>query len=138
MLPIWMGEVEISSHKWVKADWAGGGVVTSAKDLLRYMKALVNHELVGKGTLAAWQDWARFGYGMDYGYGILQLNFHKFSPFLSKDLKVWGNWGSISTFMFYNRKHDVYMIGAFNQSKYIRRTVVFLMRVMQAIERITR
>ena len=92
MLPVWLGDVEASSHKWLKADWAGGGVVTNTEDLLKYMRALVNHELVGEETLTAWQDWARFGYGMDYGYGILRLNFHKFSPFFSEVLNVWGNW----------------------------------------------
>jgi hypothetical protein len=72
---------------------------------------------------------------MDYGYGILRLNFHKFSPFYSEGLNVWGNWGSIATFMFYNPKHDVHIIGAFNQSRYIRKTVSFLMRVMKIIDK---
>ncbi|MFC1547063.1 serine hydrolase domain-containing protein [Candidatus Neomarinimicrobiota bacterium] len=135
MLRTWMGEVEVSSHKWVKADWAGGGVVTTTEDLLKYMRALVHHELVGEETLQAWQDWARFGYGMDYGYGILRLNFHKFTPFYSKDLNVWGNWGSVATFMFYNPKHDAYIIGAFNQSRHIRKTVAFLMRVMNIVDK---
>ncbi|MBA7605409.1 MAG: serine hydrolase [Calditrichaeota bacterium] len=135
MLHAWLGDVEVSSHKWLKADWAGGGVVTNTEDLLKYMRALVNYELVSKQTLTAWQDIARFSYGIDYGYGIVLLNFHKFSPFYSKDLNVWGNWGSIATFMFYNPKHDIYIIGAFNQSRYIRKIVSFLMRVMRIVDR---
>ena len=136
MLPVWMGDVEISSHKWLKADWAGGGVVTNTEDLLKYMRGLVNDELISKETSIAWQDIAKFGYGIDYGYGIVLLNFNKFSPFYSKDLNVWGNWGLFATFMFYNPKHDVYIIGTFNQSKYIRKTVPFLMRTMKIIDKI--
>ncbi|MFC1481751.1 serine hydrolase domain-containing protein [Candidatus Neomarinimicrobiota bacterium] len=135
MLPTLMGDVEVGSHKWLKADWAGGGGVTNTEDLLTYMQALVNHKLLSEQTLTAWHDLARFGYGIDYGYGIVLLNFHKFSPFYSKDLNVWGNWGSIATFMFYNPKHDAYIIGAFNQSRYIRKVVPFLMRVMKIIDK---
>ncbi|NQT26757.1 serine hydrolase [candidate division KSB1 bacterium] len=135
MLRVWLGDIEVSSHKWLKADWSGGGVVTNTEDLLEYMRALVNHEILNKQTLSAWQDKARFSYGIDYGYGIILLNFNKFSPFYSKDLNIWGNWGSIATFMFYNPKHDIYVIGTFNQSRYIRKTVPFLMRVMQIIDK---
>ena len=135
MLQVWMGDVEVSSHNWLKADWAGGGVVTNTEDLLKYMRALANHELLSEQTFTAYQDIARFSYGIDYGYGIVLLNFNKFSPFYSKDLNVWGNWGSIATFMFYNPTHDIYIIGTFNQSKYIRKTVPFLMRVMKIIDK---
>ena len=136
MLPTWIGDVEVSSHKWLKADWAGGGIVTNTEDLLKYSHALVNHELLSQAALTAWEDKSKFGYGIDYGYGVVFLNFNKFSPFWSKDLNVWGNWGSISSFMFYNQKHDVHIIGTFNQSRYVRRTVSFLMRVMKTINNI--
>lgn len=135
MLPVWMGDVEITSHKWFKADWAGGGIVSSTEDLLLFMQALTKHELVDETTLESWWDMEKFGYGMDYGYGILALRFNKFSPFYSDELNVWGNWGSTATFMFYNPKYNLYLIGTFNQSKYIRKVVPFLMKVMRIVDR---
>jgi CubicO group peptidase (beta-lactamase class C family) len=113
-------------------DWAGGGIVSTTEDLLRFQQALVQHRLIGPETLeVCFRDTGKFGFGMDYGYGILRLNVNKMALLMPKALNLWGNFGSIGAYMFYNPAYDVYIIGSFNHSNarvYQVRFVIDLMR----------
>jgi len=133
-LPVWMKDKEVTGHGWICADWSGGGVVSTREDLLKFMQGLVHYQLVSEKTFTQWKDYQKFGYGMRYGYGILQLDLHKFTFGYPEYLDVWGNWGSISSFMFYNQEHDLYLIGTFNQSRHIRKVVPFLMKTLKTMD----
>ena len=136
ILDTYIGEHEVSGYKSISADWAGGGVVTTTEDLLLFHKALVNHTLIHKETLELCsKDIERWGFGMDYGYGILFLNIGKMVPFQSEELNMWGNFGSIGAYMFYNPAYDVYIIGSFNHSKYMRRQIRFIIFVIRTLSK---
>ena len=136
ILDTYIGEHEVSGYKSISADWAGGGVVTTTEDLLLFHKALVNHTLIHKETLELCsKDTERWGFGMDYGYGILFLNIGKMVIFQSEELNMWGNFGSIGAYMFYNPAYDVYIIGSFDHSKYMRRQIRFIIFVIRTLSK---
>lgn len=55
-------------------DYAGGGVVGTNEDLLKFMKALVAGQIVSKDTLEKMKnDSTKLFSGIDYGYGIWQF-----------------------------------------------------------------
>jgi hypothetical protein len=56
--------------------------------------------------------------------------------FFSKKLDMWGNWGSTSTFMFYNPYYDIHLIGAFNQANFVRKQVRFMMKVIGKLSKL--
>ena len=136
ILDTYIGKYEVSGFKSISVDWAGGGIVTTTEDLLLFHKALVNNTLIKKETFELCsKDVARFGFGMGYGYGILFLNIGKMMIFQPEELNMWGNFGSIAAYMFYNPAYDVYIIGSFNHSNYIRRQVRFIIYVIRTIHK---
>jgi len=136
LLDVWMGEREVSRDAWLPADWGGGGVVTTMEDLLVFHRALVEGRLVSPSTLEQMQQWVKWMRGIDYGYGLVHLRIRALTFLMPSKFDMWGNWGSIATFMFYNPHHDVYLIGAFNQSKYVQKQVVFMLRALGALAKI--
>ncbi|MFZ5642919.1 MAG: serine hydrolase domain-containing protein [Bacillota bacterium] len=130
------GKMEVSAFKGSSASWAGGGAVSSTEDLLLFLKALVSNTLIKKETLEICKnDTGKFGFGMDYGYGILKLNISKMTFVLSRNLNLWGNFGSTATYMFYNPFYDIYIIGAFNHTGYVVRQVFFLIEIIRLLSK---
>ena len=135
----YLGKHNVAPYKSISIDWAGGGIVSTTEDLLLFIQALVHNTLVKRGTLEAMSiDTGRFGFGMTYGYGLLFLNVAKMALFLPRSLNMWGNLGSIASYMFYNPVFDIYLTGTFNHSRYVRRQVMFLISVMQKMRRLLR
>jgi len=133
----YIGNHEVSTYKSVSIDWAGGGIVSTTEDLLLFHKALVKNLLIKKETFELWKcDLGKFGFGMDYGYGILFLNIGKMAIIFPKTLNMWGNFGSIATYMFYNPACDVYIIGTFNHSNYVVKQVFFLIDVIRKVSKL--
>lgn len=131
-----VGNHEVSTFKSLSIDWAGGGIVSTTEDLLLFQKALVNNTLIKKETFELCsKDLGKFGFGMDYGYGLLFLNVGKMTIILPKTLNMWGNFGSIGAYMFYNPTYDVYIIGSFNHSNYRVKQVIFVIDVIRKISK---
>lgn len=133
---VYLDEDEVSTFRSVSIDWAGGGIVSTTEDLLLFHRALVNNTLIKEETFNKWKDWAKFSPGIGYGYGLVNLKFNEMFFLLSKKLHMWGNWGSTSTFMFYNPFYDVYLIGAFNQANFVRKQVRFMVKVVNTLKKL--
>ncbi|MBN1534779.1 MAG: beta-lactamase family protein [Spirochaetes bacterium] len=133
---VYLGEQEVSRYRSLSIDWAGGGIVSTTEDLLRFHRSLVHHTLVRRETLdLCGVDRGRFGFGMDYGYGLLFLNARRMTLVMPRSLSLWGNFGSIGAYMFYNPAYDVFLIGTFNHSSYRVRQVPFVIGTMRAVRR---
>jgi len=113
-------------------DYAGGGVVAPMEDLLKFMQSLVNHEIIEKETLEIMMsDKAKFGLGIDYGYGIWML---KTIPLLMPGkFNSWGVVGVTGAFMFYHPKTDSYLIGNLNDTHFERKGVRFMLKVLNKL-----
>ena len=136
MADVFLGENEISGYKSITVDWAGGGIVSTTEDLLLFQQALIRNALIKKETFElCTRDLGRFSYGMDYGYGILFLNVGKMTAVLPKALKMWGNFGSIGAYMFYNPAYDIYLIGTFNHSNYAVKQVFFVIDLIRRVSK---
>lgn len=114
-------------------DYAGGGIVATSEDLLKFMKALVKGEIIAKDTFAKMQDWAKYFIGIDYGYGLMKL---KTIPLLMpKKYNAWGNVGAIGSFMFYHPEMDTYLIGNFNHFAYEKKGVRFMLKAINKLSK---
>lgn len=47
-----LGDYEVSTYRSISVDWAGGGIVSTTEDLLRFHETLVNHTLISEQTFA--------------------------------------------------------------------------------------
>jgi CubicO group peptidase (beta-lactamase class C family) len=98
-------------------DWAGGGLVTTASDLARYVRGLWSGRVVGSSGLeemTRWTPGASFppGYRLRYdryglGMGAITLG----------GVELLGHTGFIGAFAFYAPHQDGVLVGTHNDSK---------------------
>lgn len=113
-------------------DYAGGGVVSTNEDLLKFIKALVAGKLVTKNTLENMKnDSTKLYFGIEYGYGIWQF---KTIPILMPEkYNCWGCFGVTGAFMFYHQGLDAYLIGNFNDVSYKNKGLRFMIKVIKKL-----
>ncbi|ADU32191.1 serine hydrolase domain-containing protein [Evansella cellulosilytica] len=128
---------KVTNYKGYAAiDYAGGAVVSTGEDLLKFMQALTNHRLVKEETLEKMkQDKVKYGMGIDYGYGMMQ--FKPVPLLMPKIFAMWGHAGATGAYMFYHPTFDAYIIGTFNDFSYEKKGVKFvLMKVITQLAKI--
>lgn len=112
-------------------DNAGGRVVATTEDLLKFMKALVSYKLLRKETMEKMKDWAKYSIGIDYGYGL--MNFKHVPLFMPQKYSVWGHAGSTGSFMFYHPELDAYFIGSLNHFRYHRKGIMLMFKMIDIL-----
>ncbi len=110
--PFWIGEHELSHALSMSLDWAGGGIVTTPADLVRFQRTLHGGRLVAPGTLrrmAAPRH--RFRRGIHYGAGMVTVRFGEFTPpFLRGLPEPVGGLGHFATHMFFYPQLDAHVV----------------------------
>jgi D-alanyl-D-alanine carboxypeptidase len=97
------------------ADWAGGGLVSTAADLAKFARGLAQGKVVKPATLAAMRT---FGptetAGIDYGLGLFRVDFAKFDQ---PERGAWeGHDGYGAAFM-YTMKPGIVVTGTLNNAQ---------------------
>jgi D-alanyl-D-alanine carboxypeptidase len=119
----------INDKRFAQLDYAGGSITAPMEDLLKFMEALVNHQLVKKSTLDKMiYDDIKMGFpaiGFDYGYSVWKP---KAIPVLMpKKFFCWGCVGVTGAFMFYHPQTESYVIGTFNDKSYTSKALRFML-----------
>ncbi len=132
MADFYKGDTRLTDYRGYAAiDYAGGGIVSTSEDMLAFMKALVTHQLISPDTLDRMRDWVKYGFGIDYGYGIMRF---KTVPILMpRKFNCWGHAGATGAFMFYHPEMDAHLIGTFNQFTYERKSIRFMFKVIDKL-----
>ena len=102
---------DVSGFPSITADWTGGGVASTERDLLRFSRALWNGELLSGQLLDEMtKSLGRFNLGMHYGLGFMEYRFGEFL-FLLKGLPhMYGHMGVLSTQLFCEPKEDIHVV----------------------------
>lgn len=125
--------IDITEYRSLTIMFAGGGVISTTADLLAFMKALVQQEILREDTMERMREWSKFFVGMEYGYGLMRI---KTVPLLMpKRYNAWGNAGSTGTFLFYHPATDSYLIGALNQFRYHAKAIRMMLRIVDKVVR---
>jgi D-alanyl-D-alanine carboxypeptidase len=106
------GELAYGDHRSVSADWASGGLVTTAADLASFIRAFaadrIFRDRASKEQMLSWSGTGEEGVG--YGLGALEeLGMPGFGD-------LWGHTGFLKSFMLYWPKGDAVLCGTLNQS----------------------
>ncbi|HTL35663.1 MAG TPA: serine hydrolase domain-containing protein, partial [Kofleriaceae bacterium] len=82
------------------ADWAGGGYVSTAADLARFLRALADREILHEQeTLDAMREWGPTDVdGIEYGLGLYRVDYAKFGE--PQRGSWWGHDGYGNAFMY--------------------------------------
>ncbi len=99
--PLLIDGVDLSRAESLSCDWAGGGVVTTLGDLLRFDSAWHAGELLGEASRNAMGDIRhRFRPGIHYGAGLMQLRYEGFMPLLRGLPRLTGHLGVTGAHLF--------------------------------------
>ncbi|WP_019419089.1 serine hydrolase domain-containing protein [Paenibacillus sp. OSY-SE] len=115
-------KINVDDYRSFSSFYAGGQTVCTSEDLLIFMKALVNNQIIQKETLDIMHQWNKMWIGMDYGYGLMRIHF---LPFTRKYIG-WGHLGASGASMLYFPNMDVYIMGSFNQTAYQSKSMNYI------------
>ncbi|MEH7435858.1 serine hydrolase domain-containing protein [Neobacillus drentensis] len=122
-------KVDVTEHKSFSSIYAGGQTVSTSEDLFLFMRALEGGQLISRQSLETMQKWTKMWIGVDYGFGLMRV---RMQPFTQK-YHVWGHLGSTGSFMLYSPGFDVYIIGNFNRTGYVGKSIRFVYSVLRNI-----
>ena len=113
-------EQNITKSRSNGAYWAGGGIVSTAGDMISFLKALNEGKIITRQSLETMQTW-RDGYipgppGVQYGYGLWYFPLPGPMSVLRNLTPTWGASGSIGSFLYYSEDLKLYMAGTVNSA----------------------
>lgn len=133
MAEFYIDKTDISHYESLSIDWAGGGLVTTTEDLLKFHQALFSGEIVSIASLEKMQNWYQESEGIYYGLGLRKFAFREFSKLLPK-MTIIGHSGVSSSFSFYCPELKVYIAGSFNQTNHMEQTIKFLIETLVTLK----
>ncbi|MBM7615850.1 serine hydrolase domain-containing protein [Alkaliphilus hydrothermalis] len=126
-------DINVIHYRSLSIDYAGGGIIAPTEDLLRFMKALTNFDIISKASFEKMKDWSKFSIGIDYGYGL--MNFVTIPVIMPSKYNIWGNCGSVGSFMFYHPVMDTYLIGNLNQFRYHSKGIRLMLKMIDILHK---
>ncbi|MBN2635091.1 MAG: beta-lactamase family protein [Prolixibacteraceae bacterium] len=131
---LYAGDFEAGTMTSLSADWAGGGLVSTTCDLIKFQHALFSGKIVSEQTLETMQNWVPETHGMEYGFGLRKIEFKKLFPVLP-DLTIVGHSGSTGSFMYYCPELDVYLAGTLNQTDEVKNSLELMGKILDVIDK---
>ncbi|WP_108114591.1 serine hydrolase domain-containing protein [Kordia periserrulae] len=133
MAEFYVGNIELSSIKSLSADWGGGGLVATTKDLIRFLEALRKGQIVRKETYLAMQQWTHETKGMKYGFGLRKVSLNeKYNTY--SNFELIGHTGSTASFLWYCPQLDTYIAGTLNQLEASKSTLNLVYNILKIIK----
>lgn len=134
MADVWLSGVEMSTFESLSADWAGGGIISTLKDLDVFQRALHDGKLVSKTTYDhLFTIHQQFLPGIHYGYGTMEIRFEEFM-FLLKGLpRLKGHIGILSTHLFYDPVSETSIVMNFGSDACMEASFKVLIEIMRLL-----
>jgi D-alanyl-D-alanine carboxypeptidase len=135
---IWLDGVNIRDAQSMTADWAGGGVVSTPEDLLRFAKALHTYQLVNKASYLRMITMRYpFQTGLYSGVGMLAVRFGEFSWMLKYLPESLGYVGILATHLWYEPLTDTYIIMNYGSNAQLETSFMDFITLQTTLRRIS-
>lgn len=137
--PFTIGSVQASTYRSVSCDWAGGGIVSTLRDLSAFSRALHDGRLVSAESLARMTVARhRFRSGIHYGTGMMELRFDEFFFLLRGLPRPTGHIGVLGTHLFYDAVHDAHIVMNFGGTTEMVRSFRTLIQIETELRRMAK
>jgi D-alanyl-D-alanine carboxypeptidase len=116
--------------------WADGGMISTAEDMITFLKALNEGKIIRKDNLELMHQWHKLDFLLQYGYGT---TYFKLPWFIEKAIglpPLWGHSGSTGSFLYYSRDYDLYLAGTLNQTAVQRKPFLLMLKAIKAVKSI--
>lgn len=122
---VWVGESNLIDTAALSADQAGGGLATTASDLVHFARSLEAGVPVQRSVFEVYTPDA-IQRGLDYGYGMWRVNPQRLSYGTARLPNMVGVSGVTGSFVYVIPEHDAVVSGTFDQSDHSARAIRFL------------
>lgn len=132
---LYYGSRNVAGMPSLSISFAGGGIASTAPDLLLFMQALATGRLLDPSMLATMRQHAvKFVPGIRYGYGVMDIV--GIPLLMPARIRCWGNAGSTGTFLFYHPRTDSILAGALNQFRYHAKGIRFMLKLVHQLDKL--
>jgi len=129
-------DINITNTRSNGAYWADGGIVSTAEEMIIFLKALNEGLIVSRDTLKLMHNWHKIHqFPLQYGYGTMYFKLPWFINNMMKILPLQGHSGSTGSFLYYSEDLNLYMAGSINQVESKIKPFILMQRVMKAIQK---
>lgn len=139
MLPVadlWVEGVELGDKNVLSVDWAGGGVISTIDDLMKFSIALHEEQLISETSLKEmYTELNRFEQGIFTGTGGMIVHFKDFFPLLNLP-DVTGHIGVTATHLFYDATTGTHVILNFGSTSQMENSFKALIEILSVVKRI--
>ena len=111
---IFYNDMSITQIRSNGAYWADGGIVSTAEEMIIFLKALHDGEIIGNDTLELMHEWHNWEFPIHYGYGTMYFKLPWLLGKVTRLTPLWGHSGSTGSFLYYSEDLDLYMAGSIN------------------------
>ena len=125
-------DVDITKIRSYGSYWADGGIVSTAEEMILFLKALKEGSVVKEDTLKLMHDWHNLKFPFQYGLGTRYFKLPLLMTKLTKVSPLWGHSGSTGSFLYYSKDLDLYMAGSINQMDSKIKPFILMAKVMRA------
>lgn len=128
------GMSDITEARANNAYWADGGMVSTAREMNLFLKALNEGRIIRPESLRSMHDWHPWRFPLRYGLGTMSFELPRLVAISSGLHALWGHSGSTGSFLYRSDDLDLYMAGTLDQTEARVEAFLLLRRVMQAFE----
>ncbi len=114
--------------------WADGGIVSTAEEMIIFLKALNEGRMISGDTLKLMHHWHKLRFPLQYGYGTMCFRLPRFMARVMKVRPLWGHSGSTGSFLYYSDDLNAYIAGSINQVESRSKPFRLMLSVMRAIQ----
>jgi D-alanyl-D-alanine carboxypeptidase len=127
-------DVNITGTRSNGAYWADGGIVSTAEEMIIFLKGLHEGGILSRNTVESMHNWRTLQFPLQYGYGTMRFKLPGFIAVAVGIPPIWGHSGSTGSFLYYSEELDLYMAGSVNQTASKLKPFSLMRRVMRAVK----
>jgi CubicO group peptidase (beta-lactamase class C family) len=131
---IFYKDMNITKTRSNGAYWADGGIVSTAEEMIIFLKALNEGRIISGDTLKLMHNWHKLQFPLQYGYGTMYFKLPRFISMVMKVPPLWGHSGSTGSFLYYSDDLNLYMAGSINQVESKSKQFKLMLRVVRGIQ----
>jgi D-alanyl-D-alanine carboxypeptidase len=125
-------DINITRTRSNGAYWADGGIVSTAEEMIIFLKALNEGRIIRRDSLKLMHSWHKLHFPLQYGYGTMYFSLPEFISRLLNVPPLWGHSGSTGSFLYYSEDRNLYLAGTINQTESKSKPFRLMMSVMKA------
>ncbi len=121
----------ITKTRFNGAYWADGGIISTAEEMIIFLRALNEGKIINKNTLELMHDWHKMEFPIQYGYGTMYFKLPRLLSRLSKLTPLWGHSGSTGSYLYYSEDLNLYIAGSINVAGSNSKPFILIRKVMK-------